>query len=85
VVHFGRWWNPAKEDQATDRVYRIGQEREVQVHVLLSETGDGTTKSFDQNLHELLEQKRQLARDFLTPQDSLEVSQDEILKRMASA
>ena len=31
-VHFDRWWNPAVENQATDRAYRIGQERNVQVH-----------------------------------------------------
>ena len=32
VFHFDRWWNPAVEDQATDRAYRIGQTRAVQVH-----------------------------------------------------
>ena len=34
VVHFDRWWNPAVEDQATDRAFRIGQQRNVQVHKL---------------------------------------------------
>ena len=33
VIHYGRWWNPAVESQATDRVYRIGQERPVHVHL----------------------------------------------------
>src|SRR5208337_1512156 len=33
VVHYGRWWNPAVESQATDRAYRIGQEREVSVYL----------------------------------------------------
>ena len=37
VVHYDRWWNPAVEDQATDRAYRIGQDRPVQVHRLVSE------------------------------------------------
>ncbi|MGA8114553.1 MAG: DEAD/DEAH box helicase, partial [Actinocatenispora sp.] len=37
VVHFDRWWNPAVEDQATDRAYRIGQDRPVQVHRLITE------------------------------------------------
>ncbi|SDW64985.1 Superfamily II DNA or RNA helicase, SNF2 family [Amycolatopsis xylanica] len=37
VVHFDRWWNPAVEDQATDRAYRIGQTRPVQVHRLIAE------------------------------------------------
>ncbi|MEI8410554.1 MULTISPECIES: DEAD/DEAH box helicase [unclassified Kribbella] len=37
VVHYDRWWNPAVEDQATDRAYRIGQDRPVQVHRLVTE------------------------------------------------
>ncbi len=37
VVHYDRWWNPAAEDQATDRAYRIGQDRPVQVHRLVTE------------------------------------------------
>lgn len=36
VLHYDRWWNPAVEDQATDRAYRIGQMRPVQVHKLLT-------------------------------------------------
>ena len=35
VIHFDRWWNPAVEDQATDRAYRIGQTQPVQVHRLI--------------------------------------------------
>ena len=37
VVHYDRWWNPAVEDQATDRAYRIGQTQPVQVHRLIAE------------------------------------------------
>ncbi len=37
VLHYDRWWNPAVEDQATDRAYRIGQDRPVQVHRLVAE------------------------------------------------
>jgi SNF2 family DNA or RNA helicase len=37
VVHYDRWWKPAVEDQATDRAYRIGQDRPVQVHRLVTE------------------------------------------------
>src|SRR5258708_12780723 len=37
VLHYDRWWNPAVEDQATDRAYRIGQDRPVQVHRLIAE------------------------------------------------
>jgi SNF2 family DNA or RNA helicase len=55
VFHFDRWWNPAVEDQATDRAYRIGQTRAVQVHKLLCA---GTV---EEKIDKLLEQKRGLA------------------------
>jgi SNF2 family DNA or RNA helicase len=55
VFHYDRWWNPAVEDQATDRAYRIGQRRSVQVHKLLCA---GTVED---KIDQLLESKRQLA------------------------
>ena len=55
VVHFDRWWNPAVEDQATDRAYRIGQDRPVQVHRLVTE---GTVED---RIATLLERKREIA------------------------
>jgi SNF2 family DNA or RNA helicase len=55
VVHYDRWWNPAVEDQATDRAHRIGQTRTVQVHRLIAE---GT---LDDRIADLLERKRDLA------------------------
>jgi SNF2 family DNA or RNA helicase len=55
VFHYDRWWNPAVEDQATDRAYRIGQKRGVQVHKLLCA---GTV---EEKIDRLLEQKRALA------------------------
>ncbi|GAB2831135.1 DEAD/DEAH box helicase [Streptomyces chlorus] len=55
VVHYDRWWNPAVEDQATDRAYRIGQDRPVQVHKLIAE---GT---MEDKVAKLLESKRALA------------------------
>jgi hypothetical protein len=67
VIHYGRWWNPAKEDQATDRAYRIGQELPVTVHYpILHHPGD-PVGGFDVALHELVQRKRALARDFLSP------------------
>ena len=75
VIHFGRWWNPAVEAQATDRVYRIGQERTVVVHFpILSDPSGRLPSTLDERLHDLLEKKRDLARDFLLPgegEDSL--------------
>ncbi|MFB6397143.1 DEAD/DEAH box helicase [Polymorphospora lycopeni] len=55
VVHFDRWWNPAVEDQATDRAYRIGQTRPVQVHRLVAE---GTVED---RIAAMLSAKRELA------------------------
>ncbi|MFF3719725.1 DEAD/DEAH box helicase [Streptomyces prasinus] len=55
VVHYDRWWNPAVEAQATDRAYRIGQTRPVQVHRLIAE---GT---IEDRIADLLVRKRELA------------------------
>ncbi|KOV94893.1 helicase SNF2 [Streptomyces sp. NRRL B-1140] len=55
VVHYDRWWNPAVEAQATDRAYRIGQTRPVQVHRIIAE---GT---IEDRIAELLLRKRELA------------------------
>ena len=55
VIHYDRWWNPAVEDQASDRVWRIGQDRPVQVHRLICE---GT---LEERIAVLLETKRALA------------------------
>ncbi|MGW5360561.1 DEAD/DEAH box helicase [Actinopolymorpha pittospori] len=55
VLHFDRWWNPAVEDQATDRAYRIGQTRGVNVYKLV------TGGTLEERIADLLEQKRALA------------------------
>ncbi|MGW3622572.1 DEAD/DEAH box helicase [Streptomyces sp. NPDC000880] len=55
VVHYDRWWNPAVEAQATDRAYRIGQHRPVQVHRLIAE---GT---IEDRIADMLARKRELA------------------------
>lgn len=59
VVHFDRWWNPAVENQATDRAFRIGQTRNVLVHKFLCQ---GTV---EEKIDQLIESKRQLSRDIL--------------------
>ncbi|MEU6716499.1 DEAD/DEAH box helicase [Nonomuraea sp. NPDC046802] len=59
VIHYDRWWNPAVEDQATDRAYRIGQTRPVQVHRLIAE---GT---IEDRIAEMLAAKRSLAEAVL--------------------
>jgi SNF2 family DNA or RNA helicase len=55
VFHFDRWWNPAVENQATDRVFRIGQTRNVQVHKFVC------TGTLEEKIHEQIESKKALA------------------------
>ena len=78
VVHFTRTWNPAKEDQATDRAYRIGQERDVTVYYP-SVVGQGFD-SFDTVLHKLLSWKRGLAEDMLNASGDLSASDFDALE-----
>jgi SNF2 family DNA or RNA helicase len=63
VVHYTRTWNPAKEDQASDRAWRIGQTKDVFVYYPVVAADDFTT--FDVKLDQLLERKRSLAGDML--------------------
>ncbi len=63
VIHFTRCWNPAKEDQATDRAYRIGQTKDV--YVYYPTVMDSEITTFEETLDELLQRRRALARDML--------------------
>lgn len=63
VIHYTRTWNPAKEDQATDRAYRIGQKKSVYVYYPVVTADDFST--FDVKLDQLLTRKRGLASDML--------------------
>ena len=67
VIHLSRWWNPAVEDQCTDRVFRIGQNKSVFIYYPLAIHPKLNEMSFDQNLHNLLEKKRALGRSVLAP------------------
>jgi SNF2 family DNA or RNA helicase len=55
VFHFDRWWNPAVEDQATDRAFRIGQKRNVQVHKFVC------VGTLEEKIDAMIEQKKALA------------------------
>jgi SNF2 family DNA or RNA helicase len=56
VFHYDRWWNPAVEDQATDRAYRIGQTKDVQVHKFVA------LGTLEERIQEMIERKQQLSR-----------------------
>ena len=55
MIHVDRWWNPAVENQASDRAYRIGQTKEVFVHKLVS---NGT---IEEKINQIIESKQELA------------------------
>jgi SNF2 family DNA or RNA helicase len=61
VLHFDRWWNPAKENQATDRVHRIGQRRFVQVFKLI------TRNTIEERIDELIRTKTDLMERVVAP------------------
>lgn len=76
VIHYSRHWNPAKENQATDRAYRIGQSKDVYVYYPMA-TCKGF-KSFDETLDELLSRKTSLATSTIFPTERVEVKQEEL-------
>ena len=76
VIHYSRHWNPAKESQATDRAYRIGQTKDVYVYYPMAVSKD--FKSFDETLDDLLSRKTSLATATIFPTERVEVRQDEL-------
>jgi superfamily II DNA or RNA helicase len=69
VIHYDRWWNPAKENQATDRVHRIGQSHGVQVFKLV------TKGTIEEHIHRLIERKKALAEGVILYDDQEELKQ----------
>ncbi|MCL1893642.1 MAG: DEAD/DEAH box helicase [Holophagaceae bacterium] len=79
VFHYDRWWNPAVEDQATDRTYRIGQGRNVQVHKLIA------MGTLEEKIDSILESKRDLAdRVVGSGEGWLTELDDEALRRLVA-
>lgn len=76
VIHFDRWWNPAVENQATDRAYRIGQKKNVLVHKFICQ---GT---IEEKIDDLLSSKKDLSDELLTPEKETnltELSNEDLL------
>ena len=75
VIHYDPWWNLSAENQATDRTYRIGQKRNVQVYKLI------TKNSIEEKIYNLQEKKAKLADDMLTTKETFisALSKDEIM------
>lgn len=80
VIHYDRWWNAAKEDQATDRVHRIGQKRGVQVFKLV------TQGTLEEKISAIIEKKRHLM-DSIVPEDDPNMlktfSREELIEMLA--
>ena len=76
VIHYDLWWNPAVEDQATDRTYRIGQNKNVMVHRLI------TLGTFEEKIDEMLQSKKELANMAVYEGEKIitELSDEEIYK-----
>ena len=80
VIHFDRWWNPAVENQATDRAFRIGQKKNVQVHKFITQ---GTV---EEQIDAIIASKKKLASEILSSTDEVkitELSDDELLNILA--
>jgi SNF2 family DNA or RNA helicase len=79
VFHFDRWWNPAVEDQATDRAFRIGQRRNVFVHKFV------VTGTLEERIQEMLERKREVSANLLSAGEGwiTELSNDDLRKLLA--
>lgn len=82
VIHFSRHWNPAKEDQATDRAYRIGQDKTVYVYFLIGKING--IKSFDEKLDSLLLLKQSVKSAALFPSARLEIKKSEVMDDLFS-
>jgi len=76
VFHYDRWWNPAVEKQAADRIFRIGQTRNVQIHKFV------TAGTLEENIQQMLERKRHLAEAILSTDESwlASLSDDELVE-----
>lgn len=81
VIHYMRPWNPAIENQATDRTYRIGQERDVSVYLPIATWPDESERSVEQVLDELIRSKTALATDVIVPTARMSLER-EVLERV---
>ncbi len=77
VIHFDRWWNPAVENQATDRSFRIGQKKNVLVHKFV------VSGTIEEKIDRLINEKKELAREMLSEAGEIRVTEmadDELLE-----
>ncbi len=78
VIHLERWWNPAVEDQCSARCWRIGQHKNVVIHIPVPVFPNRKIKTFDEVLQKFLETKRLRSESVLMPQQSYEAAANEL-------
>ena len=81
VIHFDRWWNAAKENQATDRIHRIGQQRNVQVYKLV------TKGTLEERIDDIINRKKLIFERFVEEDAEIfkNLTRDDLLKLLAPA
>ena len=79
VIHYDRWWNPSKENQATDRVHRIGQKRAVQVIKLV------TKGTLEEKIDEMITKKKRIFEKFMEKDEELfkKLSKEELIELLS--
>ncbi|GGK31636.1 hypothetical protein GCM10010965_25590 [Caldalkalibacillus thermarum] len=84
VIHYTRWWNPAVENQATDRAYRIGQEKDVTVYYPIVKDKEGflSRGTVEEIVHRIINEKIELANSVIVPSNKLGI-EEEVLEAMA--
>ena len=84
VIHLSRWWNPAVEDQCSDRAYRIGQTKDVHIYYPMAINPNDPESSFDLKLDELMTRKRVLSQQLLAPPIITKQDYESLLRQVKS-
>jgi hypothetical protein len=84
VIHLSRWWNPAVEDQCSDRAHRIGQTKDVHIYYPMAINPSDPDTSFDIKLNELMTRKRQLSQQLLAPPTITKQDYESLLSQIKS-
>ncbi len=84
VIHLSRWWNPAVEDQCSDRAYRIGQTKDVHIYYPMAIAPTSPESSFDLKLDQLMTRKKQLSQQLLAPPTITKDDYAELMRDISS-
>ena len=85
VIHLSRWWNPAIEEQCNDRIFRIGQDMDVTIHIPIAVHPEYMSNSFDCILNDIMIRKRQLFQRVLMPMENARQDQSDVVAGLTGA